>query len=111
MSTGHFWDGRFKSRSRSSEAQPPLGGSDVSSSQECLHLPLQLRQPLLFLVREKVLALDDLAYLPQQFKVDRREDLDLMPRRELVVRVSLNPDVSLRELLSTQAHLLGLQRT
>jgi hypothetical protein len=34
-----------------------------------------------------------------------------MPRRELIVRVSLNPDVSLRELLSTQAHLLGLQRT
>jgi hypothetical protein len=39
------------------EAELPLGGSNVSSSQERLHLPFQLRQPLLILIGEKVLEI------------------------------------------------------
>jgi len=59
------------------EAELPLGRSNVSSSQERLHLPFQLRQPLLILIREKVLDLHDLASLTEQFEVNRHEDLGL----------------------------------
>jgi hypothetical protein len=39
------------------EAELPLGRSDISSSEERLHLLLQLSQPRLILIGEKVLEI------------------------------------------------------